>query len=190
MLIYLRIKKQYAPIERRLGAPKRILLICGIFLRTFARNTDDMDDCYPRHLISVKDQVTWRCTRRFPTGDRRRSSVFIALWSPQQRRNPPVCGKNRLRLKDQLLGRAHLARHSIDVEKSSLEARLRTREVTGRDASLPAPLLETFAYWSPAERLGRCPKPHKGRCPLTLQGALPLDPFFVARLEHFSLRFG
>ena len=49
--------------------------------------------------------------------------------------------------------------------------------VTGRDASLPAPLLSAFAYWSPAERLGRCPKPHKGRCPLTLQGALPLDPF-------------
>ena len=31
--------------------------------------------------------------------------------------------------------------------------------------------------WSPAQQLGRCPKPHKGRCPLTLQGALPLDPF-------------
>ena len=88
MLICLRIKKQYAPIERRLGAPKRILLICGIFLRTFARNTDDMDDCYPRHLISVKDQVTWRCTRRFPTGDRRRSSVFIAPLSLPQERNP------------------------------------------------------------------------------------------------------
>ncbi len=33
-----------------------------------------------------------------------------------------------------------------------------------------------LAYWSPAERLGRCPKPHKGRCPLTLQGGSPLDP--------------
>ena len=38
--------------------------------------------------------------------------------------------------------------------------------------------------WSPAEQLGRCPKPHKGRCPLTLQGALPLDPFFAPRLER------
>ena len=47
-----------------------------------------------------------------------------------------------------------------------------------------------LAYWSPAGQLGRCPKPHKGRCPLTLQGALPLDPFFVARLERFSLHFG
>ena len=95
----------------------------------------------------------------------------------------PACGKNRLRLKDQLLGRAHLARHSINVEKSSLRARLRTREVTGRDASLPAPLLETFAYWSPAERLGRCPKPHQRRCLWTPQGALPLDPFLSPGLS-------
>ena len=41
--------------------------------------------------------------------------------------------------------------------------------------------------WSPAEQLGRCPKPHKGRCPLTLQGALPLDPFFAPRLERACL---
>ncbi|MBP6153013.1 MAG: hypothetical protein KA443_01705, partial [Clostridia bacterium] len=38
-----------------------------------------------------------------------------------------------------LCGRAHLARHCTVGEKSGLEARLRTREVTGRDASLPAP---------------------------------------------------
>ena len=56
--------------------------------------------------------------------------------------------------------------------KSSLGARLRTRKVTGRDASLPAPLLSAFRCWSPVELLGRCPKPHKGRCPLTLQGAI------------------
>ena len=36
--------------------------------------------------------------------------------------------------------------------------------------------------WSPVEQLGRCPKPHRG--------APPLDPFFAARLECFSLRFG
>ena len=40
--------------------------------------------------------------------------------------------------------------------------------------------------WSPAERLGRCPKPQQGRCPCTLQGALPLDPFLAARLERFT----
>ena len=40
--------------------------------------------------------------------------------------------------------------------------------------------------WSPAEQLGRCPKPHKGRCPLTLQGTLSLDPFLAPRLERAS----
>ena len=164
MLICLRIKKQYAPIERRLGAPKRILLICGIFLRTFARNTDDMDDCYPRHLISVKDQVTWRCTRRFPTGDRRRSSVFIAF-GRRSSGDIPACGKNRLRLKDQLLGRAHLARHSINVEKSKLWARLRTREVTGRDASLPAPCWLSFWSGRPRNGWGVAPNPTRDAVP-------------------------
>ena len=66
-----------------------------------------------------------------------------------------------------------------DGGKSSLGALLRKRKVTGRDASLPAPLLSaSLAYWSPVEQLGRCPKPHKGRRPLTLQGAIrPLTPF-------------
>ena len=64
--------------------------------------------------------------------------------------------------------RAHLARHSINVEKSSLEARLRTREVTGRDASLPAPLL--------LASLGLVGRGTVGALPQTPQGALPLDP--------------
>ena len=41
-----------------------------------------------------------------------------------------------------LCGRAHLARHCTVGEKSGLEALLRKREVTGRDASLPAPFVE------------------------------------------------
>ena len=50
--------------------------------------------------------------------------------------------------------------------------------------------------WSPVELLGRCPKPHKGAPPLDpargrRKGTKsPLDPFFAARLERFSLRFG
>ena len=39
--------------------------------------------------------------------------------------------------------------------------------------------------WSPAERLGCCPKPQQGRCPCTLQGALPLDPFLRPGLSAF-----
>ena len=49
-----------------------------------------------------------------------------------------------------------------------------------------------FAYWSPAERLGRCPKPHKGRRPLTLQGTLSLDPFWLpglGALPYFFFSF-
>ena len=64
--------------------------------------------------------------------------------------------------------RAHLARHSINVEKSSLWARLRTREVTGRDASLPAPLLAAFLELVARGTVGALPQ--------TPQGALPLDP--------------
>ena len=94
-----------------------------------------------------------------------------------RRRDIPACGKNRLRLKDQLLGRAHLARHSIDVEKSSLGARLRTREVTGRDASLPAPFVgHVWHTGRPRGSWGVAPNPtrgaasglRKGHCPLTL----------------------
>ena len=67
-----------------------------------------------------------------------------------------------------VVGRAHLARHSIDVEKSSLGALLRERKVTGRDASLPAPLLAASL-----ELVGRGTV---GALPQTPQGALPLDP--------------
>ena len=129
--------------------------------------------------------------RRFPKGDRRRSSVFIALWSPPQRRNPLLTEKNRLRLKDQLIGRAHLARHSINVEKSSLGARLRTRKVTGRDASLPAPFVgHVWHTGRPRGSWGVAPNPtrgaasglRKGHCPLTLSAA--------PRLERVILAFG
>ena len=34
--------------------------------------------------------LTWECKRRFPKGDRRHSSVFIALWSRPQTRNPRI----------------------------------------------------------------------------------------------------
>ena len=44
--------------------------------------------------------------------------------------------------------------------------------------------------WSPVEQLGRCPNPTRELRPLTPQGGFPLDPFFAARLECLSLRFG
>ena len=79
-----------------------------------------------------------------------------------------LIGATVISLESQLLGRAHLARQCARGGKSKLGALLRERKVTGRDASLPAPLLTFPLEWSPVEQLGRCPKPHKG--------APPLDP--------------
>ena len=100
----------------------------------------------------------------------------------------PACGKELLCLKDRQVGRAHLARHSTDVGKSSLGALLRKREVTGRDASLPAPLLAASLKLSARKTVGALPQTpqgtdEKGRSPpLTPQGTLSLDPFLAARL--------
>ena len=61
--------------------------------------------------------------------------------------------------------------------KSSLGARLRTRKVTGRDASLPAPLMSAFEMLVARGTVGALPQTpqgtdEKGRSPpLTLQGA-------------------
>ena len=52
--------------------------------------------------------------------------------------------------------------------KSSLGARLRTRKVTGRDASLPAPLLSAFGILVTRGTVGALPQ--------TPQGTLSLDP--------------
>ena len=68
-----------------------------------------------------------------------------------------------------LCGRAHLARHCGIGQKSSLGALLREREVTGRDASLPAPLLSAFDKLVARGTVGALPQ--------TPQGTLSLDPF-------------
>ena len=63
--------------------------------------------------------------------------------------------------------------------KSSLGARLRTRKVTGRDASLPAPLLAASLELAAHGTVGALPQtpagtlslhPARGNCPLTLFG--------------------
>ena len=74
--------------------------------------------------------------------------------------------------------------HRCWVEQ--LGALLREREVTGRDASLPAPLLSALGILVARETVGALPQTPQGRCPLTLQGALPLDPFLAPRLERAS----
>ena len=73
-------------------------------------------------------------------------------------------------------GRAYLARQSIVVGKTCLGARLRTREVTGRDAPLPAPLLAAF--------LVLVSRPAVGALPQNPQGTLFLDPIERLRWSH------
>ena len=75
------------------------------------------------------------------------------------------------------------ARHSIDVEESSLGARLRTREVTGRDASLPAPLLSAFGILVARGTVGALPQTPQGTLSLDpARGNFPLDPFRAIEL--------
>ena len=102
----------------------------------------------------------------------------------------PACGKEPLWSQDQLCGRAHLARQYAAswIERLGgrscgsamlLAGTLRCLHLCGR---LPW-------NWSPAQQLGRCPKPHKGRRPLTLQGTLSLDPFWLPGLGALPLLF-
>ena len=56
-------------------------------------------------------------------------------------------------------------------------ARLRTRKVTGRDASLPAPLLSAFGILVVRGTVGALPQ--------TPQGTLSLDPFSRLSWSHF-----
>ena len=64
------------------------------------------------------------------------------------------------------------------VERAAWGARLRTREVTGRDASLPAPLLD-FSFeliGLPRNGWGVAPTPYKDAVPAPCKVQLPLDP--------------
>ena len=62
--------------------------------------------------------------------------------------------------------------------KSSLGARLRTRKVTGRDASLPAPLLAASLELVGRGTVGALPQTPQGTLSLDpARGNFPLDPF-------------
>ena len=75
--------------------------------------------------------------------------------------------------------------------KSNLGARLRTRKVTGRDASLPAPLLSAFGILVARGTVGALPQTPQGT--LSLDPARgrrkgtksPLDPFARLGWSHF-----
>ena len=80
----------------------------------------------------------------------------------------PACGRKQacltapLCLRHQQLGRAHLARQYASGRMCGLGARLRTRKVTGRDASLPAPLLTVPFELSARKTVGALPQTPQG----------------------------
>ena len=124
-----------------------------------------------------KDQETWVCTAKGCRG--RPQSPRLASAEAKS----PACGKDQLHLKDRQFGRAHLARHSTVGRISSLGARLRTREVTGRDASLPAPLLDFPFGLVARETVGALPQTPQGTLSLDpARGNFPLDPFRAIEL--------
>ena len=113
------------------------------------------------------------------------SSVSIALWSPPQRRNPCVREKAAMVARPAVRSRPSGATQHR-CWKSSLGARLRTRKVTGRDASLPAPLLTVPFELSARKTVGALPQTLPEALPLdSARGNFPLDP--SARLS--GLRF-
>ena len=84
---------------------------------------------------------------------------------------PPVTRKTsteRRTLLPMLVGRTNGRDNMQVMGKASCGALLREREVTGRDASLPAPLLSAFGILVARETVGALPQ--------TPQGAPPLDP--------------
>ena len=131
----------------------------------------------------------WACAPQMGVGGDRRLRLFsLPLTRLRRGESPCVSGKAIYNRKDQLHGRAHLARHSTDVGKSSLGALLRKREVTGRDASLPAPLWAVLFELSARKTVGALPQTPQGTLSLDpARGNFPLDPFRA--IELFSLPY-
>ena len=131
------------------------------------------------------------CTPKVSKG---RSQTFVCFHCPlvaPAGAKSPACNKKQLCMKDLLFGRAHLARHSINVEKSSLGARLRTREVTGRDASLPAPFVgHVWHTGRPRNGWGVAPNPTRGAASGLRKGHCPLTLFLSPGLSAFPYALG
>ena len=108
---------------------------------------------------------------------------FLRPLSPPQRRNPLLTGKSRYVWKTSN-SVAPIWRDNVQVvERAAWGARLRTREVTGRDASLPAPLLSAFGILVARGTVGALPQTPPEAPPLdSARGNFPLDPFRAIEL--------
>ena len=111
---------------------------------------------WARNPCYEKNQITWRCAAKGWRG--RPQSPLLA----SAEANPLLSEKSRYGRQDQQFGRAHLARHSTGGEKAAWGAHLRMRKVTGRDASLPAPLLAASFELSARKTVGALPQTPQG----------------------------
>ena len=74
------------------------------------------------------------------------------------------------------------------IDRAAWGAHLRMRKVTGRDASLPAPLLSAFGILVARKTVGALPQTLPEALPLdSARGNFPLDPFRA--IELFSLSY-
>ena len=132
-----------------------------------------------------QNQAAWVCTAKGYRG--RPQGPRLAPAGAKS----PACGKKYPCLKDKQFGRAHLARQCANGGQSSLGARLRTRKVTGRDASLPAPFVDFFlGVERPKNSWGVAPNPTRDAVPAPCKGHCPLTLFGLPGLVALSLLFG
>ena len=117
-------------------------------------------------------------TRRFPKGDRKLRLFSCPLVASAEAKPLRPKANSYAESTSPKAKNRHRASISLPMAffwffteswgKSSLGARLRTRKVTGRDASLPAPLLSAFKMLAARGTVGALPQ--------APQGTLALDP--------------
>ena len=136
---------------------------------------------WTRNPCYEKNQITWRCAAKGWRG--RPQSPLLA----SAEANPLLSEKSRYGRQDQQFGRAHLARHSTGEEKAAWGRSCGSAKLLA--GTLRCLRLCGLFLWSgrPWNSWGVAPNPTRELRPLTPQGGFPLDPFWAARLERFSL---
>ena len=153
---------------RKDGLPKE--MACrgiGVSQKQGMRLQRKSQAAWARNPCYEKNQITWRCAAKGWRGRPQTSSVSIAPSSPPQRR-PPAFGKEPLWSARPAVRSRPSGATQHRWGKSGLGALLRERKVTGRDASLPAPLLTSSFELVARGTVGALPQ--------TPQGTLSLDP--------------
>ena len=121
---------------------------------------------------------------------RRQRSVPASNFARPQTR-PPSCSTSLLHIvapngRDRVAGLSDIAA----LFRNAGISLLREREVTGRDASLPAPLLSALGILVARETIGALPQTPPEALPLdSARGNFPLDPFRAIELVAFPYFF-